>query len=280
MSTQGRSDRRGDDGFAEDPERLSIAAELAEVAKSAAQVADATGLPLARVRRHLREMREEGLIESIVRKGKRGTVEHFNILVGGLMEDVEGLAKLTPAERRRLHGNVLRLILTEVTRALVTHPTDRGVNRLDVAVVRIPIITDETGWEELAKLHREFYDRVLEVRDRIAECLEQEGQEGFKASSVLLLHLDPSERDGILRACRQLQRDRIAIRSRRRHHYRTGHARAEVLQRDSNRHRRRDVRQRRKGELHRLHRREPDRRELRPVLERPLASGREVRISN
>jgi DNA-binding transcriptional ArsR family regulator len=187
MSSQGHEDRRAVGGSAEDPERLLIAAELAEEAKSAGQVAEATGLPLARVRRHLRQMREEELIESLARRSKRGTVEHFYFLLGGLSKDRDELAELTLDERRRFHGNILKLVLTEASRALVTHPTERGLQRLDVAVTRIPIITDEAGWEELAQLHRHFYDRVLETRERIAERLEKEGQEGFKASSVLLL---------------------------------------------------------------------------------------------
>lgn len=174
-------------GNSEDPERLLIAAEIAEAPKSAAQLAEATGLPLARVRRHLREMREEGAIESVAKKSKRGTVEHFNLLVWGLLQDEEGLAQLSLDERRRLYGNILKIVLTEATRALVTNPTDRGLERLDGALVRTPILTDEAGWAELAQLHREFYDRILEVRERIAKRLEREGSDGFKASSVLLL---------------------------------------------------------------------------------------------
>lgn len=185
--SQGRKDRRVADGNAEDPERLRISAELAEAAKSPAQIAEATGLPLVRVRRHIRQMRDEGQIESVVRKSKRGAVEHFYFLVGGLLKEGDDFAKLSPEERRKLHGGILKIILTEASRALVTHPTDRGVERLDVAVTRIPIITDEAGWEELAKLHREFYDRILATRERIGERLEEEGQEGFKATSVILL---------------------------------------------------------------------------------------------
>jgi DNA-binding transcriptional ArsR family regulator len=190
MSQQGRKGREDPhiaDGVPEDPERLLIVAEISEAPKSAAQLAEATGLPAVRVRRHLREMREEGLIESVVRKSKRGTVEHFNLLVGGLWEDEDDLAELSPAERRRLNGNILRIILTEATRAMVTHPTDRGLGRLDGAIVRIPLFTDEAGWAELAKLHREFYERVLETRERIRKRLEKKGEDGFKATSVLLL---------------------------------------------------------------------------------------------
>lgn len=192
MSPQGRKGREGphgSDGAAEDPERLLIAAELAERPKSAAELVEATGLPSARVRRHIRQMREEGLIESIVRKRKRGTVEHYNMLLGALVNEEGELAELSLDERRRLYGNLLRIILTDATRALVTKPTDRGLERLDVAVVRAPIFTDEEGWTELAKLHRDFYDRVAEARDRIAERMAKDGDgdKGFKVSSVVML---------------------------------------------------------------------------------------------
>lgn len=186
MSSRGSDDRRVADGHAEDPERLLIAAELSETARSAAQVAEATGIPLARVRRHMREMREEGLIESVMRKSKRGTVEHYNLLITGELDEVE-YSGLSLEERRRFHGNVLKIVLTEASRALVTHPTDRGLQRSDGTIARIPILTDEAGWEEMARLHKEFYDRIMALRERIARRLEEEGREGFRASSVLLL---------------------------------------------------------------------------------------------
>jgi DNA-binding transcriptional ArsR family regulator len=186
MASQGREDRNVVGDYAEDPERLLIAAELSESALSPAQLAEATGIPLARVRRHIRQMREQGLIETVMRKSKRGTVEHFYFLVGGLLREGPELAELSPEERRKHNGSILKIVLTEASRAMVTHPTDRGLARLNDAVVRIPIFTDEAGWEELAKMHREFYDQILAARERIGERLEKEGQKGFKASSVLL----------------------------------------------------------------------------------------------
>lgn len=187
MSGHGRNDQPGHGGLAENPERLAIAAEIAEAPKSAAQVAEATGLSLARVRKHIRAMREEGRIDSVMRKSNRGTIEHFNLLAGGLWEDEEGLGELSLAERRRLHGNILKVIFVEATRALVTHPTDRALQRLNGSTVRMPFYTDEAGWDEMAKLHREFFDRIWEARAQIAARLEEEGEKGFKASSVLLL---------------------------------------------------------------------------------------------
>jgi DNA-binding transcriptional ArsR family regulator len=186
MASQGREDRNVVGDYAEDPDRLLITDLLAESALSPAQLAEATGIPLARVRRQIRQMREEGLIETVIRKSKRGTLEHFYLLVGGLLREGPELAKLSPEERRRHNGNLLKIVLTEASRAMVTHPTDRGLTRLDGATVRIPIFTDEAGWEELAKLHRKFLDRILAARERIEERLEKEGQNGFKASSVIL----------------------------------------------------------------------------------------------
>lgn len=188
MASQGREGRNVVGGNAEDPERLQITAELGESIMSPAQLAEATGIPLARVRRYIRQLREEGLIESVARKSKRGTVEHSYFLVDGLTRQGPELAKLSPEQRRRENGISLKIILTEATRAMVTHPTERGLGRVDGATVRIPLFTDEAGWEELAKMHHEFYEQILAARDRIAERLEKEGQEGFKASSVILFY--------------------------------------------------------------------------------------------
>lgn len=182
--SRGQSDRFIDDGYAEDPERLSISAEMAEVPRSAAQISEATGISLTRVRRHIREMREAGLVETVMRKSKRGTVENFNLLSRGLNRNSEEYAELSLDERRKLYGNILRIILTEASRALVTHPTNRGLERLDSEIMRIPVVTDEAGWKELGDMHREFCDRVLAVRERIRERLEESGEEGFKATSI------------------------------------------------------------------------------------------------
>jgi|GEM_PF-4725542 len=187
MSSQGREDRNVAGDYAEDPERALIVAELAESILSPTQLAEATGLSLARVRHHIRQLREEGLIEAVMRKSKRGTVEHFYILVNGLTRDGPELAKLSPEERRRQNGTCLKIIFTEAIRAMVTHPTERGLTRIDGATVRVPILTDEAGWEELATMHQEFYDQILATRERIEKRLEKEGQEGFKVSSVHLL---------------------------------------------------------------------------------------------
>ncbi len=189
MPPQGREGREGPDipdGEVEDPERLQIGAEIVDTPLTAAQLAELTGVPLTRVRRHLRQMREEGSIESVTRKGKRGTIEHFNLLRGAvLLED--DLAERSLAERRRHWANVLKIVLTDASRSLVTHPRERNLERLETVMTRNVFLTDEAGWKELAAMHREFYDRVGEARDRIARRLAEEDEEAFQVSSVLML---------------------------------------------------------------------------------------------
>jgi len=187
MTSRGRENRNVVDDYAEDPERVLIAGKLWEAALSAAQVSEATGIPLTRVRRHLREMREEGLIETVITKSKRGTVEHFNFLVGGLTRTGEEWEELSTEEKRKLYAGLLKLILTEASRPLVTHQTDRGLERTDAEVMRVPIITDEAGWKELGDMHRDFCDRVLAARERISERLAEDGEKGFRTTSVLMI---------------------------------------------------------------------------------------------
>jgi DNA-binding transcriptional ArsR family regulator len=180
--------RRIIENYLDDPDGLAITATLSEGARSAAELAEMTGLPPARIRRYLRQLREEGLVESVRSEARRGAVEHFHFAAGGLMIDEEDLADLSLAQRRKINGFLLKLALTEATRALVTHPLDRNLERVDGTLARIPMQIDEAGWEELAKLHDEFWKRVMETHERIAARLEEEGEQGFRASSVIMLY--------------------------------------------------------------------------------------------
>lgn len=176
------------ENYLDDPGGFAIATTLAEGARSASELAEMTGLPSARVRRYLRQMRANGLIESVRSEARRGVVEHFHFVTGGLMIEDEDFAELSLAQRRKINGFLLKLALTEATKALVTHPLDRNLERVDGTLARIPMQIDEAGWEELAGLHLKFWEQVMETRERIAARLQEKGEQGFKASSVIMLY--------------------------------------------------------------------------------------------
>lgn len=186
MASGGRKERRVADGQAEDPELSLVAGEIMDTARSAAQISEATGIPLTRVRRRLREMREEGKVETLMRQSRRGAVENFHFAPDGLNRDAEAWAKMSVDEKRKLFGNMLKIVLTELSRALVTHPTNRGLERLDSEIMRFPMVTDEAGWKEMGDMHREFRDRILATRERIEARVRESGEEGFKATSLVM----------------------------------------------------------------------------------------------
>jgi DNA-binding transcriptional ArsR family regulator len=179
--------RRVVETLAGDPERLMLANALAEAPASAAELAESAGLSPSRVRRHLRTMKEEGLIESTRTQAHRGTVEHFYVVSGELQIDEEELAALGFAQRRAMYSYILKLSLGEAIRALVSAPSGRSLERVDSVVVRTPMFVDAEGWAELAEIHADAYWRVHEAKERIAARLEEGAEADCRASSVIML---------------------------------------------------------------------------------------------
>ncbi|HET7507512.1 MAG TPA: helix-turn-helix domain-containing protein [Solirubrobacterales bacterium] len=173
--------------LAGEPERLMLAAALAEGPASAAELAEGAGISPDRVRRHLRKMKEEGLIESVRTETHRGAVEHFYVASGEMLIDAEELAELDFAERRAINGYILKLSLSEAIAALVRDPSGRSLERLDGVLVRNPMTVDREGWEELVAIHEEAYARITEAKKRIAARLEAGAEVECRASSLIMV---------------------------------------------------------------------------------------------
>lgn len=168
------------------PDRVMLANVLADAPVSAAELAEKTQLPVAKVRRELRAMKEEGLIESVKSEGRRGTVEHFYTVIGEMILDKADLGELNIDQRRRLNSQILKLALAEAIAALVTKPSRRSIERDDSALVRIPMRVDERGWKEVAEIHEETIRRVLDAREKIAARLATDGDDLFWATSLIV----------------------------------------------------------------------------------------------
>jgi predicted ArsR family transcriptional regulator len=175
------------ESLVEHPERLRLASALAEAPASAAELAELTELSPAKVRRELRAMKEEGHIESVKSEGRRGTVEHFYSVVGELFLDEDELAKLSIDQRRRMNSQILKLGIAEAIASLVTNPPQRGIERVDGAVARTPVLVDEDGWSEIAEIHEEAVRRMLEARKKIAARVEGSDAKLFRATSLIML---------------------------------------------------------------------------------------------
>src|SRR3954447_9923939 len=169
------------------PERLRLASALAVAPASAAELAELTELPPAKIRRELRAMKEEGFIESIKSEGRRGTVDHFYSVIGDLVIDNDELAKLSLDQRRQMNSQILKLGIAEAIASLVTKPSQRGMERIETTLVRTPVLVDEQGWKEIAKVHEEAVERMIELRKEIAVRLEGSDGDLFRATSLIML---------------------------------------------------------------------------------------------
>lgn len=171
------------------PARWMIATVLGERPASAVELAQMVELPVEQVRYHLRMMVKRGVIELAERKRTRGTVEQFYRAPEGVIIRQAALSKLTSEEQRRIAANFLKVCFREATRALVATPVPV---RDDDQLARVPMIVDEEGWDELALIHRETFERVQRLKVRIEKRVEGSDGEGFRIVSLLMLFQEPS----------------------------------------------------------------------------------------
>lgn len=184
--------RRLADAAIEHPELWALADALAEAPSSAAQLAESSGLPPSKVRKNLRLMKQEGLIESVRTESQRGTVEHFYALSGQMLISTEEVEALTHGDRRRIHSFILKQGLGEAIAALVTKPSNRSLERVDNPVARFPMQVDEQGWDELVEIHHESLEKLNEARERIAARLEEGDREKFRVTSLVMFFESPA----------------------------------------------------------------------------------------
>lgn len=185
--------RRLIDAAIQQPELWALADTLAEQTMSAAQLAENSGLPPGKVRKYLRRMKEEGLIESVRTESHRGAVEHFYSLTGHMYINNEEVEELTTDERRRLHSLILKPAVAEAIAALVTRPSRRSLERVDNPLVRFPMMVDERGWGELVDIHEQSLKQLKEVKERNAARLEDGDKQQFRATSLIMLFPAPTD---------------------------------------------------------------------------------------
>jgi DNA-binding transcriptional ArsR family regulator len=168
------------------PVRWRLATILAERPLSAAELAAGTGMSADKVRRHLRALRAEGVLEVVEERRRRNTAEQVYRLKLDFGLAIEDYAQTDFETRRRINGAVLKVALREATRSLVTAPTRRALERVDVCVTRVPLSVDEQGWTELAEIHAEAFGKVMALRERTEARLRKSGEEPIPAASVVL----------------------------------------------------------------------------------------------
>jgi predicted transcriptional regulator len=168
------------------PIRWFIAILLSDWPMTASELAAQVEMKPSAVRRHLREMEKAGTIEVVEMRPRRGAGEKvYGVLSDFVLSD-EDRAELSLEERRRLAAYTLKVGLREALRSLVSNSKERSPGQAENVLARVPMVLDEAGWNELSQIHVEFYTRVMELRDRIEQRLRDRGEDGIRATSLVL----------------------------------------------------------------------------------------------
>lgn len=168
------------------PIRWFLAMLLSDRSMSASDLARATEMEASAVRRHLREMEKVGTIEVIELRARRGAGEKYYRLCSDFIITDQERAELSLAERRRIDAYTLKVSLGEALRSLVSRPTARSQGRADNCLARVPMVLDEEGWTELARIHYECYLKVIDLREQAEQRLRSRSDKGFRATSIIL----------------------------------------------------------------------------------------------
>jgi AcrR family transcriptional regulator len=95
-------------------------------------------------------------------------------------------------ERERISAEVRDLIAGDIEGAVREKTFD---SRIDRHLARVPLLLDEQGWAELAKLHTAIVSDTVDIQAKTLKRLEESGEQGVPARSVVYLFEMPDDGD-------------------------------------------------------------------------------------
>jgi DNA-binding transcriptional ArsR family regulator len=170
------------------PTRVRAFSILAERTASPVEIAQEIGKDVGHVGYHVRKLQELNLIELVDERPVRGAVEHFYRAIARPVINEKEFAAQTLEEREAFTRYLLQLHVADLSRAMDEHTIDARTNRW---VMRLPMVVDEEGFEELAALHAELYDRTLDIQARSDERRIGTDDEGISTMSATMFFETP-----------------------------------------------------------------------------------------
>jgi DNA-binding transcriptional ArsR family regulator len=145
------------------PTRVRAFSILAERTASPVEIAQEIGKDVGHVGYHVRKLQELNLIELVDERPVRGAVEHFYRAIARPVITDKEFAEQTLEEREAFTRYLLQLHVADLSRAMDQHTIDARTNRW---IMRLPMVVDEEGFNELDALHAELYERTLDIQAR------------------------------------------------------------------------------------------------------------------
>lgn len=173
------------------PTRVRCYVILTERVASPNEIANETNLAVGHVSYHVDKLKALGVIELVAERPVRGATEHFYRAVRRPVALESGLEEMSPEERDSLTRYILQLALADAAVAINAGTFDARLNR---ALVRIPLTVDDEGFDELASLHEEMYERHLEIEARSAGRMAEEDTAPIPTVATHMFHEMPPKR--------------------------------------------------------------------------------------
>lgn len=173
------------------PTRVRCFSILAERTASPVEIAQEIGKDVGHVGYHVRKLQEMNLIELVDERPVRGAVEHFYRAIARPALVEEEFAKQSIEEREVFTRYILQLHVADVARAMDEHTFDARDNRW---IIRLPMVLDEEGFEELATVHADAYERTLDIQARSAERRAGSEDPGISTMSTSMFFEMPAPR--------------------------------------------------------------------------------------
>jgi DNA-binding transcriptional ArsR family regulator len=173
------------------PTRVRCFSILAERTASPVEIAQEIGKDVGHVGYHVRKLQEMNLIELVDERPVRGAVEHFYRAIARPIVHEKEVAEQSVEEREVFTRHILQLHVADVARAMDEHTFDARPNRW---ILRTPLLVDEEGFEELATLHAEIYERTLDIQARSDERRTGTEDEGIPTMSTTMFFETPAGR--------------------------------------------------------------------------------------
>jgi len=170
------------------PTRAQAFMILAERKASPVEIAQEIGKDVGHVGYHVRKLQQLNLIELVDERPVRGAVEHFYRAIVRPWVTEEEFAE-QPVETREVYTrHILQLHVSDISRAMDHHTFDTRANRF---LVRLPMVVDEEGFDELAALHAELYERTMDIQARSDERRTGTEDQGISTMSTTMFFETP-----------------------------------------------------------------------------------------
>jgi DNA-binding transcriptional ArsR family regulator len=173
------------------PTRARAFTILTERTASPVEIAQEINKDVGHVGYHVRKLLQLNLVELVDERPVRGAVEHFYRAIERPVVSEEEFAALSVPEREVFTRYIMQRLVADVARSM---DENLFAARTNHAILRMPMLVDEEGFQEMCELHTELLERTMEVQARSAERMTGSGEEGIATVSASMFFEVPERK--------------------------------------------------------------------------------------